>query len=187
MTMLARSRPLSRARFLSYASHEAWHTGYVCPSNRGTEASILNNSCRGPAPTALPDCADGGIVADLLAIRYAALQMVVDLNRLSALLREHLSLEQEKVVRLYFGLGCSQSFSTSEIAREFRVSWQRISGIVRAAQRKLTLVGLTPGVLREAASLHGGTWRQPEPQRAAEPPAVVRRRLCRGRSIRVGR
>jgi hypothetical protein len=112
--------------------------------------------------------------------------MVVDLNRLSALLREHLSSKQEKVVRLYFGLGCPQSFSATEIAQEFRVSWQRISGIVRAAERKLTLVGLTPSVLREAARLHGGTWRQPEPQRTVEPLAVVRRRLCRGRSMRVG-
>jgi hypothetical protein len=36
-------------------------------------------------------------------------------RRKVGLLREHLSLEQEKVVRLYFGLGCSQSFSATEI------------------------------------------------------------------------
>jgi DNA-directed RNA polymerase sigma subunit (sigma70/sigma32) len=108
--------------------------------------------------------------------------MAVDLNRISALLREHLSPRQEKVVRLYFGLSCPKSFSATEIAREFRVSRQMISGIVGAAQRKLTPVGLTPSVLREAARLQGGTWRQPEPQRAADPFPVVRRRLCRDRS-----
>jgi predicted DNA-binding protein YlxM (UPF0122 family) len=79
--------------------------------------------------------------------------MVVDLDRISALLRERLSPLQEKVVRLYFGLGCSNSFSAAEIAREFQVSRQMISGIVGVVQTKLAPVGLTPSVLREAARL----------------------------------
>jgi hypothetical protein len=82
------------------------------------------------------------------------MQMAVDLDRISALLREHLSPRQEKVVRLYFGLGCSTSFSATEIAREFQVSRQMISGMVGGAQAKLAPVGLTPSVLREAARLH---------------------------------
>jgi hypothetical protein len=84
---------------------------------------------------------------------YPAIQMAVDLERISALLKEHLSPLQEKVVRLYFGLGCSKSFSATEIAREFQVSRQMISGIVGRAQTKLAPVGLTPGVLGEAAHL----------------------------------
>src|ERR1700688_1512705 len=60
---------------------------------------------------------------------YPAIQMAVDLDRISALLKEHLSPLQEKVLRLYFGLGCSRSFSATEIAREFEVSRQMISGI----------------------------------------------------------
>ena len=34
------------------------HAGEDGPSQRETESSIWNGSCRGPAPTALPDCAD---------------------------------------------------------------------------------------------------------------------------------
>ena len=78
---------------------------------------------------------------------YPAIQMAVDPDRISALLKEHLSPLQEKVVRLYFGLGCSRSFSATEIAREFQVSRQMISGIVSGAQTKLASVGLTPSLL----------------------------------------
>ena len=91
--------------------------------------------------------------AGVTQMGYPAIQMAVDLDRISALLREHLSPRQEKVVRLYFGLGCSTSFSATEIAREFRVSRQMISGIIGGAQTKLASVGLTPSVLREAARL----------------------------------
>jgi DNA-directed RNA polymerase sigma subunit (sigma70/sigma32) len=87
--------------------------------------------------------------------------MVVDLDRISPLLRERLSPLQEKVVRLYYGLGCANSFSATEIAREFQVSRQMISGIVGIAQTKLAPVGLTPGVLREAARLSAKPWRHP--------------------------
>ena len=91
--------------------------------------------------------------AGVTQMGYPAIQMAVDLDRISALLREHLSPRQEKVVRLYFGLGCSTSFSATEIAREFQVSPQMISGIIGGAQTKLASVGLTPSVLREAARL----------------------------------
>ena len=94
---------------------------------------------------------DGG--AGVTQMGYPAIQMAVDLDRISALLREHLSPRQEEVVRLYFGLGCSTSFSATEIAREFQVSRQMISGIIGGAQTKLASVGLTPSVLREAARL----------------------------------
>src|SRR6266567_1691008 len=78
--------------------------------------------------------------------------MAVELNRVAELLRT-LSPTQEKVVRLYFGLGCREPHSASEIAREFHVTSQVIGGILGGAQRKLAHVGLTPSNLREAAEL----------------------------------
>src|SRR5258708_6551517 len=45
------------------------------------------------------------------------LMMAIDLNRVAGLLKT-LNPTQEKVVRLYFGLGCQRSHSASEIARE---------------------------------------------------------------------
>jgi DNA-directed RNA polymerase sigma subunit (sigma70/sigma32) len=90
-------------------------------------------------------------------MRYPAIQMAVDLDHISTLLKERLSPRQEKVVRLYFGLGCSRSFSATEIAPEFQVSRKAISGIVGRAQSKLAPVGLTPAVLREAARLQPKT------------------------------
>jgi len=83
--------------------------------------------------------------------------------RISALLREHVTPRQEKVVRLYFGLGCSRSLSATEIAQEFQVSRKVISGIVGGAQTKLAPVGLTPSVIREAARLQSKTWPPSEP------------------------
>jgi hypothetical protein len=53
---------------------------------------------------------------------------------------------------LYFGLGCQRSHSASEIAREFHVSSQVISGIIGGAERRLAHKGLTPSMLREAAA-----------------------------------
>src|SRR6202051_1695642 len=94
---------------------------------------------------------------------YPAIQIAVDLDRISALLREHLSPRQEKVVRLYFGLGCSKSFSATEIAREFQVSRQMVSGIGGRLQMKLEAGGLTPWVLREAAPLQAKTRRHISP------------------------
>ena len=74
----------------------------------------------------------------------------MDLNHIAALLRT-LSPSQEKVVRLYFGLGCQHPHSASAIAREFQVSSQVISGILGGAQRRLAQLGLTPRKLRDAA------------------------------------
>jgi DNA-directed RNA polymerase sigma subunit (sigma70/sigma32) len=101
--------------------------------------------------------------------------MPVDLDRISALLKEHLSPLQEKVVRLYFGLGCSKSFSATEIALEFQVSRQMISSIVGGAQTRLERVGLTPSALREAARLQAKTWRHP--CEAAKSRSAVNRRV----------
>src|ERR1039458_518199 len=69
--------------------------------------------------------------------------MAVHRNQVAALLGG-LSPLQEKIVRLYFGIGCERSHSASEIAREFQVSSQVIGGILAGAQRRLAKVGLTP-------------------------------------------
>jgi DNA-directed RNA polymerase sigma subunit (sigma70/sigma32) len=74
----------------------------------------------------------------------------MDLQRISGLLRK-LSPRQEKVIRLYFGLGCRQSHSAREVAHEFGVSAQVIAGLLGAAQRRLAQDGLTSSQLREAA------------------------------------
>jgi hypothetical protein len=76
-------------------------------------------------------------------------QMALDRNRLADLLKT-LSPIQEKVVRLYFGLGCQRSHSASEIAQEFHVSPQVIGGILSGAERKLWKAGWTPKELRQA-------------------------------------
>ena len=76
--------------------------------------------------------------------------MPIHLNRVVGLLKT-LNPTQEKVVRLYFGLGCQRSHSASEIAREFHVSTQVIGGVLGGAERKLAQAGLTRGQLREAA------------------------------------
>jgi len=83
-------------------------------------------------------------------------EMVADCNRVSSRLRSLTPL-QEKVLRLYFGLGCRRSHSASEIAAEFRVSPHVIAGILGGAQRKLAKVGLTPAMLREAAQRRQGS------------------------------
>jgi DNA-directed RNA polymerase sigma subunit (sigma70/sigma32) len=82
--------------------------------------------------------------------------MAVDCNPLSARLRS-LNPLQEKVVRLYYGVGCRRSHSAIEIAREFQVSAQVIAGILGGAQRKLAQAGLTPSKLREAARHRQGS------------------------------
>ena len=74
----------------------------------------------------------------------------MDLQRLSGLLRK-LSPRQEKVLRLYFGLGCERPHSAQEMAQEFGVSAHAIGGILGAAQRRLAGEGLTTRDLREAA------------------------------------
>src|ERR1035438_3182141 len=44
---------------------------------------------------------------------------------------------QEKVIRLYFGLGCQRPHSVLEIAEAFAVSSQVIAGILGAAESRL--------------------------------------------------
>jgi DNA-directed RNA polymerase sigma subunit (sigma70/sigma32) len=74
----------------------------------------------------------------------------VDMDRISGLLRGLLP-RQEKVIRLYFGLGCERAHSAQEMAEEFGVSAQVIAGTIGAAQRRLAQEGLTANDLREAA------------------------------------
>ena len=74
----------------------------------------------------------------------------MDLNRISEILRM-LQPRQEKVIRLYFGLGCQRSHSALEIAEAFEVSSQVIAGILGAAERSLVRLGLTPIQMRAAA------------------------------------
>jgi DNA-directed RNA polymerase sigma subunit (sigma70/sigma32) len=58
---------------------------------------------------------------------------------------------QEKVLRLFFGLGCERTHTAGEMAEEFGVSAQVIGGILGAGQRRLATEGLTVQDLREAA------------------------------------
>ena len=74
----------------------------------------------------------------------------MDLNRISEILRM-LQPRQEKVIRLYFGLGCQRSHSALEITEAFEVSSQVIAGILGAAERRLVRLGLTPIQMRAAA------------------------------------
>ena len=74
----------------------------------------------------------------------------MDLADIAARLRK-LTPRQEKVIRLYFGLGCQRPHSAQEVAQEFGVSVPVIAGIMGAAQRRLTQEGLKPHHLREAA------------------------------------
>jgi hypothetical protein len=74
----------------------------------------------------------------------------MDLTRISEILRM-LRPRQEKVIRLYFGLGCQRPHSALEIAEAFQVSAQVIAGILGAAERRLTRFGLTPMQMRVAA------------------------------------
>jgi len=71
----------------------------------------------------------------------------MDLNRILRMLQPR----QEKVIRLYFGLGCQRSHSALEIADAFEVSSQVIAGILGAAERRLARLGLTPIQMRAAA------------------------------------
>jgi hypothetical protein len=71
-------------------------------------------------------------------------------NAYLALLRK-LSPRQEKVIRLFFGLGCQRSHSAQEVAQAFGVSVQAVTGLLGAAQRRLAQAGLTSSQLRQAA------------------------------------
>jgi hypothetical protein len=78
----------------------------------------------------------------------------VDMDRIGGLLRGLRSM-QEKVLRLYFGLGCKRPHSAQEMAEEFGVSGQAIAGTIGGAQRRLAQEGLTANDLREAARRTG--------------------------------
>jgi predicted DNA-binding protein YlxM (UPF0122 family) len=71
----------------------------------------------------------------------------MDLTRISEILRM-LQPRQEKVIRLYFGLGCQRPHSALEIAEAFEVSSQVIAGILGAAESRLARLGLTPVQMR---------------------------------------
>jgi hypothetical protein len=75
----------------------------------------------------------------------------MDLNRILRMLQPR----QEKVIRLYFGLGCQRSHSALEIAEAFEVSSHVIAGILGTAERRLARLGLTPIQLRAAARREG--------------------------------
>src|ERR1039457_7340222 len=68
---------------------------------------------------------------------------------------------QEKVIRLYFGLGCQRPHSAGKIAQAFEVSSQVIAGILGAAQRRLAGIGLTAIQIREAARWEAALQHQP--------------------------
>src|SRR5713226_8996270 len=74
-----------------------------------------------------------------------------------------LSPQQEKVIRLYFGLGCERPHSAREMAQEFGVSALVIAGILGAAQRRLAQEGLTSSDLREAARCESELRHSPRP------------------------
>ena len=96
----------------------------------------------------------------------------MDLDRISRLLRR-LTPRQEKVTRLYFGLGCQRAHSAQELAEEFGVSAPVIAGILGAAQKSLAQVGLTASHLREAAQQ---TRLTPRSHSSIESPSKIRHR-----------
>ena len=85
--------------------------------------------------------------------------MTLDGNRVADLLKT-LSPIQEKVVRLYFGLGCQRSHSACEMAQEFQVSAQTIGGILSGAVKRLRQAGCTANELRQVARLQVPVSRQ---------------------------
>jgi len=76
--------------------------------------------------------------------------------------------EQEKVIRLYFGLGCQRPHSALEIAQVFGVSSPVIAGLLGAAERRLARLGLTPLQIREAVRGQAELPRQPGLRSLAE-------------------
>ncbi len=56
----------------------------------------------------------------------------MDLTRISEIVRM-LQPRQEKVIRLYFGLGCGRPHSALEIAEAFEVTAPVIAGMLSAA------------------------------------------------------
>jgi DNA-directed RNA polymerase sigma subunit (sigma70/sigma32) len=60
---------------------------------------------------------------------------------------------QEKVIRLYFGLGCQRPHSALEIAEAFEVSSQVIAGILGAAESRLEARRMPPASPQHAQTL----------------------------------
>jgi hypothetical protein len=83
--------------------------------------------------------------------------MGIDLDPVAGLLKT-LEPLQEKVVRLYFGLGCQRPHGISEIAHEFQVSAQSIADVLREAECQLAKAGLRREELGESATLFKGSW-----------------------------
>jgi DNA-directed RNA polymerase sigma subunit (sigma70/sigma32) len=77
-------------------------------------------------------------------------RMVFDLERVAGLLRI-LDPVEEKIVRLYFGLGCQRGHAVSEIAAEFGVSRPVTEELLSEAQGKLAQAGLRGEELFAAA------------------------------------
>jgi DNA-directed RNA polymerase sigma subunit (sigma70/sigma32) len=71
----------------------------------------------------------------------------VDLQHISGLLRK-LSPRQERVIRLFFGLGCQRPHSAREVAQECGVSAQVIAGLLGAA-----LAGIDQSAIRHRDNL----------------------------------
>jgi DNA-directed RNA polymerase sigma subunit (sigma70/sigma32) len=90
----------------------------------------------------------------------------MDLQYISGLLRQ-LSPRQEKVIRLFFGLGCQRPHSAREVAQEWQVSVQSIAALLGAAQRRLAQAGLTCSQLRQAARAEAGLRPLPWPVQEA--------------------
>src|SRR5581483_4103667 len=88
--------------------------------------------------------------ANAVGLRTERNEHRLDRDRISELLRQ-LTPRQEKVIRLYFGLGCQRPYSAQEMAEEFGVSPRVIAGILQAGEKKLAREGLTSEQLREAA------------------------------------
>jgi Sigma-70, region 4 len=107
----------------------------------------------------------------------------MDLERISDLLRK-LSPRQEKVIRLFFGLGCQRPHSAQEVAQEFGVSVQAIAGLLGAAQRRLAQAGLTSSQLRQAA--RGEADLRPSSSPRMEAGSKVRRHTGSHRRCRSG-
>ena len=67
---------------------------------------------------------------------------LMDLAQIAGPLRK-LTPRQEKVIRLYYGLGCQRPHAAAEVAQAFGVPVQAIAGILGVAQRRLAAEGLS--------------------------------------------
>jgi DNA-directed RNA polymerase sigma subunit (sigma70/sigma32) len=68
------------------------------------------------------------------------MEEAMDLAGLAHLLKK-LSTRQEKVTRLYCGLGCERTHSIQEMAQEFGVSEEAVDNLLKAARKRLEREG----------------------------------------------